>query len=629
VQASDQEVKRKILLLALALFTLLGLGLTALPQVAEATYAFANGTGTALDPYQIADEADLRGLAADVNDPLIPLNYDGVYFLVTADIALTGTWEPIGLDTAKTFRGNFDGGGHVISDLLINDAYEGNVGLFGFAGKTGSQTTTIQNVIVKGTIASTSKWDVDAYAGGLLGKGEGVLVDYCIAEVGINIEVLGEATVGGLIGETNGGRVFDSAATGSVPVNIHATADMTPVVGGLLGKVGVPSGPATMVIGCFAGKAYPFASQSVISATGPNAVVGGLIGIADGIEVMKVYTTNRVENRGYADNGRFPYTGGLIGVNNHYFSDGYTTSVVDSDPNSIWGALVGQNNSSIKFSEFYYNGAVTPAYGSNPPGVIPSLVAVDLVAINPVTDMLGTGTPGPYFMPTFAGGGLDYLKNWKYAYADTYGYYMPQIATLTEGLANTYMVAASRLSVMVPIVAVQQLYPLAVVADTGGSITPPDPSGNYDVGDIVTISATPAVGYRFIGWTATGSYAVNIAGASSAVTTFLMPDEGVTLTAHFAKIILPDSGDGDSTPATPANPSPTPTDDPVPAPPTEDVNNPDTPLGAPTPGEPDPEPNPEPNPHTGAAVDGRLLLLPVLLLVILVLSINPEKGRVK
>lgn len=56
-------------------------------------------------------------------------------------------------------------------------------------------------------------------------------------------------------------------------------------------------------------------------------------------------------------------------------------------------------------------------------------------------------------------------------------------------------------------------------------------SGTYTVGDIVTIKAnTPASGYAFNGWTATG---VTLADASASTTTFEMPGHDVRIAANW------------------------------------------------------------------------------------------------
>ena len=88
---------------------------------------FAGGNGTAEDPYQIADGAQLAKLAQDVNGGN---NYAGTYFVLTADIVLNNTegweswestapansWTPIGSD-ANPFTGTLDGDGHSVSGI--------------------------------------------------------------------------------------------------------------------------------------------------------------------------------------------------------------------------------------------------------------------------------------------------------------------------------------------------------------------------------------------------------------------------------------------------------------------------------------------------------------------------------
>ncbi len=81
--------------------------------------AFEGGTGTAADPYLIANDLQLAKLARDVNTGN---KYDGKYFKLTADINLNqALWMPIGLwyDYNKRFGGKFDGDGHSVNDMHI------------------------------------------------------------------------------------------------------------------------------------------------------------------------------------------------------------------------------------------------------------------------------------------------------------------------------------------------------------------------------------------------------------------------------------------------------------------------------------------------------------------------------
>ena len=62
------------------------------------------------------------------------------------------------------------------------------------------------------------------------------------------------------------------------------------------------------------------------------------------------------------------------------------------------------------------------------------------------------------------------------------------------------------------------------------STTSPSGTGSYTAGQQVSISATAGAGYKFSGWSATGS--ITFAGASSASTTATVNGAG-TITANF------------------------------------------------------------------------------------------------
>ena len=116
---------------------------------------FAGGSGTAEDPYQIANGAQLAKLAQDVKGGK---NYAGTYFVLTADIVLndikdweswettapTNTWTPIGTNWKNPFAGTLDGDGHSVSGICINSEADCQ-GLVGYLGGGG----TLQNLGVK------------------------------------------------------------------------------------------------------------------------------------------------------------------------------------------------------------------------------------------------------------------------------------------------------------------------------------------------------------------------------------------------------------------------------------------------------------------------------------------------
>ncbi|MDH4291084.1 MAG: leucine-rich repeat domain-containing protein [Dehalococcoidia bacterium] len=76
-------------------------------------------------------------------------------------------------------------------------------------------------------------------------------------------------------------------------------------------------------------------------------------------------------------------------------------------------------------------------------------------------------------------------------------------------------------------------YTLTMAVAGSGSTSPAEGQHTYTVGTPVPITATPAGGYSFSHWTAPAGSFTN---ASSATTTFTMPAQAVTVTAHFEMI---------------------------------------------------------------------------------------------
>ncbi len=117
------------------------------------------GEGTESNPYRIENLEDLELLAGNVNGDgeTEGINYSGMYFKLTADIDMSGkygagkgSWTPIGVGGAAFFAGIFDGGGHKISNLYINDDEAFVVGLFGMS------MGEIKNLTVSGSVTGNN-----------------------------------------------------------------------------------------------------------------------------------------------------------------------------------------------------------------------------------------------------------------------------------------------------------------------------------------------------------------------------------------------------------------------------------------------------------------------------------------
>ena len=137
-------MKKKFLTFLLALC--LVMALVPMTAFAEETPSFGGGTGTQEDPWLITSQEDLIALAEFLNsgnaeqfdaDAAGVGNCHGYYFKQTADIDLTGiTWEPIGYSGSCYFAGNYDGGGHSITNAVSTGKVDpdgfATAGIFGW-----------------------------------------------------------------------------------------------------------------------------------------------------------------------------------------------------------------------------------------------------------------------------------------------------------------------------------------------------------------------------------------------------------------------------------------------------------------------------------------------------------------
>ena len=199
-------MKKKLMALLLcAALLILGAGAYAsenTPVTIEPAAAFAGGSGTAEDPFQIANAGQLALLAKVTNQEYDWDHRDEEelyrygYYVLTADIALNDTsnfanweseppayvWEPIGAASKDIERGYaefcgvFDGQGHTISGLyslssLLHDKETTAGGLFGEADRA-----QIRNVNLTDSMLLAEE---KQYAGLLVGYDSSSVIENC------------------------------------------------------------------------------------------------------------------------------------------------------------------------------------------------------------------------------------------------------------------------------------------------------------------------------------------------------------------------------------------------------------------------------------------------------------------
>ncbi|MCL2822159.1 MAG: hypothetical protein FWD86_03045, partial [Firmicutes bacterium] len=141
---------------------------------------------------QISTRAQLVEFANDVNGfGTAPTSFAGQTITLTANINMLGeeggNFTPIGT-ADNPFRGTFDGGFFVVYNLSVNNSSSDNVGLFG-------------NISLGGAVAN----------------------------LGVEGQITGRHSVGGIVGRINGGSIQNSFFNGTVQGQIN--------VGGIAGEI--------------------------------------------------------------------------------------------------------------------------------------------------------------------------------------------------------------------------------------------------------------------------------------------------------------------------------------------------------------------------------------------------------
>ena len=208
---------------------------------------------------------------------------------LTSDIDLTGKeWTPIGCYNSYSdcvyYGGTFDGAGHTVSGLTINNAKTYQA-LFGYV-KGG----TIQDLTVKGSVKTSTK--SSSYAAGIVSYGNPVTIKNCTNEVDVTASAKGYAA--GVCAYVINGSKLESCT------NKGMVSGYGDYVGGVAGTV---TGSTTTITGCF--------NHGVVTNTGkPSSYAYSTGGIAGGISTG--VTVERCGNTGNITS-TLKRTGGIAG----------------------------------------------------------------------------------------------------------------------------------------------------------------------------------------------------------------------------------------------------------------------------------------------------------------------------
>ena len=355
--------------------TILGVGSVFL-SLASLAGAYSGGNGTRQDPYQIATAQDLIELGQTPDDY-------GRSFVLSADIDLADhvfDQAVIAPDTAGDspglggivittfdgpgFYGRFDGQGHVIRNLCIDDRTGSYQGLFGNLS-AGAEVVNLglEDVRIDGL----------SYVGGLVGQNDHGSISLCHIAGTVSGEetvgglvghndhgsislchssgtVRGTEQVGGLVGDNDAGRVSSSYSSAAV----HGEED----TGGLVGDNGfgtISSSDSTGLIsghrnvGGLAGKNGWGTISSCHSTGMVNGArkIGGLVGDNTYGAISSSYSTGRVYGNANV--------GGLVG---YIHQSGTITSSCST------GFVHGTQTAGGLLGNLYESGTISSSYGT-------------------------------------------------------------------------------------------------------------------------------------------------------------------------------------------------------------------------------------------------------------------------
>lgn len=389
-----------------SLLLILALCFTLLPTAALASdgawdgsidTAFAGGTGTESDPYQIADGAQLAYLASEVNKGQ---PYENSYFVLTADIDLANhDWMPIGNSFSDAlfggtdyhlFAGNLDGKGHTIFNISIgteNAPLESDV--FGLFGATGGKISNLNldDITIYGTAKNVSGYII-GLAGALAGSASGPIENCHVANLSMTMNTPDSGTaaaywIGGLVGALDGsqhieecsasGTIKERSGKGSIGGLIgelgkaakitysHADValDVKPDyygganVGGLIGKGNGENDPETVISNCYA----------TGNVTG-GAYSGGFAGSLWGLNIKNCYATGDVTGA-FASMATFAGTDAPAAYAYGSVTNCYTTGKVVGTASSTYAFMQQDATARSPITNCYFADANSAIKNSN------------------------------------------------------------------------------------------------------------------------------------------------------------------------------------------------------------------------------------------------------------------------
>lgn len=397
-----------------------------------ASCSFANWLGGTSEPentkkidgkvfYQITTPEELAWFAVQVNSGKTTINAQLANDIVlwdteVADKSGTTRWKAIGDTSIRAFDGVFDGNGHKISGLYVNDTLAAKAdsisrGLFGVVGENGVvKNLSVDNAYVYAHVDSTKSKKRYGNIGGLVGKNKGTIenVSYdgtvltylegYVISGSSNIYYDSYGYVGGIAGY-NTGSVKGATVSGSVKhsVGSHYFSYVGGVVGYEAGgKFIENSKNKADVLGQYSGgvAGYVYAAATISNCSNSGAVSGSSSGGIAGY-VYAAATISNCTNSGAvtASGSSYSYSGGIAGYVR-------ASATISNCTNS--GSVTATTTSSYSYDDSYSGGIV--GYFINSRGLVSTCVNLGKVFSSTKYTGISTNTYSTSFRIAYAGG---------------------------------------------------------------------------------------------------------------------------------------------------------------------------------------------------------------------------------
>ena len=278
-------------------------------------------------------------------------------FILTADIDLTEYvaaggdldnnghgWAPIGENGSIPFSGSFDGNGHTIKGLHIEDIQTNYAGLFGYL------TGTVKNLILENVSIIGSCQYMGAVAGRCSGTISGIRVSGMIQST--RTDSMYEPHVGAIAGYLLNGTIDGCANTAT----LSASENQTAFIGGICGRV-YSSGDNVTISCCY--------NTGAIAGRG---YLGGIVGLAsvnsnypNSAYIEDCYNTAQINATDY----NYNIASGICGIlqKNSYVLRCINLGVVKGEDCVKKSSIAYQESSSVSFCYYLRGTADAGIYG--------------------------------------------------------------------------------------------------------------------------------------------------------------------------------------------------------------------------------------------------------------------------